>query len=65
MHTPLLPRILQVADNRKEDMLKNTSPEYVDELSKDLLKWHSAADRGVLRYVARMQGGSERCWLIP
>ena len=41
---------LQVADSRKDDMLKNTSPEYVDELSKDLQKWYSASNRGVLRY---------------
>lgn len=43
------PPTLQMANSRKEDMVKNTSPEYVDEISKDLLKWHSASNRGVLR----------------
>eukprot|EP00752_Nemacystus_decipiens_P001851 g1784.t1 len=42
--------LIEVADARKDDMLKNTSPDYVDELSKDLQKWYSASDRGVLRW---------------
>lgn len=32
-------------------MLKNTSSEYVDEISSDLIKWHAASERGVLRYI--------------
>lgn len=43
----------QVADARKDDMLQNTSPEYVAELSEDLLKWYTASNRGILRYVPR------------
>ncbi|CAM9520699.1 unnamed protein product [Ectocarpus sp. 12 AP-2014] len=42
--------LLEVAETRKTDMLKHTSPEYVDELSKDLSNWLSASNRGVLRW---------------
>lgn len=36
---------------RKTDMLNSTSPEYVEELSEDLLKWYGASNEGVLRCV--------------
>ncbi|CAM9843624.1 unnamed protein product [Scytosiphon promiscuus] len=42
--------LVEVADARKEDMLKNTSAEYAEELSRDLVKWYSASKRGVLRW---------------
>ncbi|CAN0163246.1 unnamed protein product [Ectocarpus sp. 4 AP-2014] len=42
--------LLKVAETRKADMLRHTSPEYVDELSKDLRNWLSASNRGVLRW---------------
>lgn len=40
-----------MADSRKTDVLKNTSREYMEELSEDLLKWYSASNRGVLRWA--------------
>lgn len=46
-------------------MLRNTSPEYVDELSKDLLKWYSASNRGVLRYEMPTTGSNPQTSCLP
>lgn len=42
----------QVAGARKEEVIKDTSEEYVEEITEDLLKWQVAANKGTLRCEA-------------